>query len=590
MKKTKWMLYAKRADFKAIADKYGIDQVTARIIRNRDVITDEQIRSYLHGTEEDLYDPSMMRDACRAASILKEKIREGKKIRIIGDYDIDGVCAVAILYRVLSGLGAVVDYEIPDRITDGYGLKRRLVEYAIEEQVDTILTCDNGIRAVDEIRFAKENGMTVIVTDHHQPGPELPPADAVLDPCRKDETYPFSGICGAVVAWKLMQVLTGDMLRSYLDLAAFATVGDVMDLQNENRIIVRLGLSILRHADRIGLKALIEENGLTGKEIKAYHIGFILGPCINAGGRIDTAKRSLALLLSEDPAEASRLARELVRLNVIRRELTEEGLERAIRILEGDREDESDEAVPDVVRLTTPEDKVLVVYLPDCHESVAGIIAGKLRERYYRPSIVLTDAQEPGIVKGSARSIEGYHMHDALEESSDLLLVFGGHPMAAGLSLQKENLAAFARFLNEHCTLTGDALIQKQLIDVPVPMYYLNEKLIREFDLLEPFGKGNEKPVFALKNVSLSGGKILGSSGNTFKCMIEDETGTRLEGIWYGNTSELILEFWERWGREQTGRLMRGQENTIRAAVLYYPQINHYRGWTNIQLRILSFA
>lgn len=588
MRKTKWMLCAKKADFKAIAEKFGIDQVTARVIRNRDVIGDEQIRMYLHGTLQDLHDPAGMKDAPEAAGILRCKIQEGKKIRIIGDYDIDGVCATAILYLVLTGLGADVDYEIPDRIIDGYGLKRRLIEYALEDGVDTILTCDNGISALEEISFAKQNGLTVIVTDHHQPGSELPMADAVMDPCREDDTYPFSGICGAVVAWKLMQLLTGDILSEYLDLAAFATIGDVMDLRDENRVIVRQGLESIRDTHRIGLQALIRENGLQGKEIRAYQIGFILGPCINASGRIDTARRSLALLLTGNYDEADELAKDLVKLNSIRRDLTDEGLERAISILEGGADPAG--AAGEEPPLTRAGDRVLVVYLPGCHESVAGIIAGKLRERYYRPVLVLTDAGEEGLVKGSGRSIEAYHLFRALQGCDHLLVKYGGHPMAAGLTLRKEDLSDFARLINENCELTDDELVEKQKIDVAVPMYYLNEDLVEELSVLEPFGKGNERPLFALRSVRITGGRICGAAGSTFKCVFRDDTGKSLEGIWFGDTKELMRFFWDRWGIEQTRLMMHGQENEIRADVLYYPQINEYMGWKSIQLKIVAFS
>lgn len=611
MRKSNWTIYSKRADFKAIAETFGIDQVTARVMRNRDVIGDEQIRKFLSGDAKDLYNPALLKDADKAVSILREKIRGGKKIRIIGDYDIDGVCATAILYEVLTLLGADVDYEIPDRVVDGFGLKERLVRFAIDEQVDTILTCDNGISAVTAVDLAKENGLTVIITDHHQPGEQLPRADAVVDPCQADDPYPMDGICGAVVAWKLMQLLTGSSLMEYIDLAAFATVGDIMKLQDENRIIVRLGLEKLANTERIGLRALIRENGLTGKKLQAWQIGFILGPCINAGGRIDTAKRSLQLLLTRDEQEAETLAKDLVSLNVTRREMTTQGLEQAITLLEhpplgkngslpeqsaagqsavGDPSVEQAVANTDLFYETysTMEDRVLVVYLPDCHESVAGIIAGKIRERYYKPALVLTNAHEEGMVKGSGRSIEGYHMFRELTACDDLLVNYGGHPMAAGFSLKKDDLAAFARRLNENCTLTSEQLLEKRMIDMRLPMYYLTEGLIEELSLLEPFGNGNEKPVFGLKGVTISDGMIRGAQHNTFTCMITDETGKSLKGIWFGDTKELIKGFWEKWGMDKTRALMKGQACDIKASILYEPQINEYRGWKSIQLRIVD--
>ena len=601
-RESKWRLQCKKADFNEIGRKYGIDPVLARIIRNRDVVGDEAVYKYLKGDLSCLNDPSSLKDANKAVSILKAKISEGKKIRIIGDYGIDGVCSTAILFLVLSGLGADIDYEIPDRIIDGYGLNMRLVEYAKEEGVDTILTCDNGISAVEQIAYAKECGMTVIVTDHHQPGDVLPPADAVIDPWRKDDKYPFKGICGAVVAWKLMQLLTGELLDEYVDLAGFATVGDVMDLQDENRIIVKRALWELAEPDRIGMKALIEANALTGKEIKSYHIGFILGPCINAGGRLDTAKRALNLILSEDMDEAMGLAEDLVRLNAERKKLTDAGVKAAISLLEknagdempdlipGGEEDEAEE-LPEAVGgfANSGTDKVIVVYLPSCHESIAGIIAGRLRERYYRPSIVLTDSSSEGMIKGSARSIEEYHMYEGLCGCREYLAGFGGHPMAAGLSLKRENLEAFTKAINDNASLSADDLMEKKMIDVPVPIWYLKEDFIDSLSLLEPFGKGNEKPQFATRKVSLSNGKILGKNHNVFKCMITDEAGVSVDGIWFGDIKELVLSFWKMWGREETGRLMHGEENGIKADILYYPQVNEFRGWKTVQVNVLEF-
>ena len=568
--KEKWVVAAKKADFNALGKKFGIDPVIARLIRNRDIIGEEQMQLYLHGTLSDIPDPHLLADADRAAVILKEKIAAGARIRIIGDYDIDGVTATYVLIRCLTSLGARADTYIPDRVLDGYGIHDHLVQRAIEDGIDTILTCDNGIAASSEIRKAKEAGLTVIVTDHHEVPVEekdgericiLPPADAVVNPRRPDCPYPNKNICGAVVAWKVMQVLYDvmgkdpEVLWSLVDIAAIATVGDVMDLVDENRIIVREGLKKLRQTENVGLRALIRACGLQDGPISAYHIGFILGPCINASGRIDTAARSLALLCAEDRQEAERIAGELTDLNESRKSMTEAGKEEAVRLVEEG---------------SLREDRVLVVYLPDCHESIAGIIAGRLREKYYRPVFVLTPGENG--VKGSGRSIEAYSMYEEMSKCADLLEQFGGHPMAAGLSMKRSNVVRFRKRLNENCTLTEDQLTPKVTIDVPMPVSYVTRPLIDQLRLLEPFGKANPKPVFAQKNLSCRNMRIVGKNRSVVRMTAEDENGYQIEAVYFGD-AEAFIE--------------RAAASPIH--VIYYPEINRWQGLEKLQITITNY-
>ena len=566
----KWVVAAKKADFNALGKKFGIDPVIARLIRNRDIIGEEQMQLYLHGTLSDIPDPHLLADADRAAVILKEKIAAGARIRIIGDYDIDGVTATYVLIRCLTSLGARADTYIPDRVLDGYGIHDHLVQRAIEDGIDTILTCDNGIAASSEIRKAKEAGLTVIVTDHHEVPMEekdgericiLPPADAVVNPRRPDCPYPNKNICGAVVAWKVMQVLYDvmgkdpEVLWSLVDIAAIATVGDVMDLVDENRIIVREGLKKLQQTENVGLRALIRACGLQDGPISAYHIGFILGPCINASGRIDTAARSLALLCAEDRQEAERIAGELTDLNESRKSMTEAGKEEAVRLVEEG---------------SLKEDRVLVVYLPDCHESIAGIIAGRLREKYYRPVFVLTPGENG--VKGSGRSIEAYSMYEEMSKCADLLEQFGGHPMAAGLSMKRSNVVRFRKRLNENCTLTEDQLTPKVTIDVPMPVSYVTRPLIDQLRLLEPFGKANPKPVFAQKNLSCRNMRIVGKNRSVVRMTAEDENGYQIEAVYFGD-AEAFIE--------------RAAASPIH--VIYYPEINRWQGLEKLQITITNY-
>lgn len=568
----KWVVAAKRADFRGIGQMFGIDPVIARLIRNRDIEGVENIRTYLYGTLEELPSPWLMKDMEKAVDILTNKIQEHKKIRIIGDYDIDGVTSTYILLKGLKKLGGLADTYIPDRIIDGYGMHKELILRANKDGIDTIVTCDNGIAASQEIALAKELGMTVIVTDHHEiPYEEtdngrlyrIPCADAVIDPKQTDCTYPSKNICGAVTAWKLVWALherTGfpkSEIMEFLEFAAIATVGDVMDLQGENRIIVKEGLKKLPNTANYGLRALIQANGLEGGRISSYHVGFVLGPCINASGRLDTASRSLALFLSSDAEEAARLAGDLTDLNQSRKALTEQGKEQAVKLVE---------------ETSLGKDRVLVVYLPDCHESLAGIIAGRIRERYHKPAFVLTKAENG--VKGSGRSIENYSMYEELVKCADLLDKFGGHPMAAGLSLQEENVNAFRKRLNENCTLTEAELTPKVVIDVPMPLSYANKELIHQISYLEPFGKGNTKPLFAQKGLRVLGLRILGKNHNVAKMKLMDQEGKVTDAVYFGEAEE-FKAYVDR--KEQI-------------SVTYYPEINSYQGRETLQAVISNYC
>ena len=565
------MVAAKRADFKGIGERFGIDQVTARIIRNRDVIGEKAIEKYLHGSRKDFYSPWLLKDMEKAVAILQEKIENRNRIRIIGDYDIDGVMTTYILLESLRGLGWDVDMMIPNRITDGYGINEHLIEQAWQEGRDTIITCDNGIAAVTQIRKAKDLGMTVIVTDHHEVPFEdleggrkeiLPPADAIVNPKQKACSYPFAGLCGAVVAMKVMEALYEkmapevDLVDKMLPLAGIATIGDVMDLQDENRILVKEGLQRLHHTTNLGLQELIRVNNLEPENISPYHIGFILGPCLNASGRLDTAKRALQLLLADSREEAAVLAGDLKNLNESRKEMTAQGLEKAIEQVES---------------TSMMEDTVLVVFLPECHESLAGIIAGRLRERYHKPSFVLTRGEEG--VKGSGRSIESYSMYEKLCECKEYLTKFGGHPMAAGLSLEEENVERFRRKLNEQSGLTEEDLVEKVTIDVPMPIHYIRKDLVQELSLLEPFGKGNEKPLFAQKNLWVSQMRVFGKNRNVVKMRLTDENGYPMDGVYFGNGDEFAEE----------GRGKR------KISIVYYPDINMYQGRESLQVIIRHY-
>ena len=583
----RWVLLRKGADFEAIGKKYQISPRLACLIRNRDVIGEEAVDRYLNGTISDLYDGMLMKDMDKAVDILKEKILEDKKIRVIGDYDIDGVNATYILLEGLERLGADVDSDIPDRISDGYGLNRHLVERAYEAGVDTLITCDNGIAAADEIAYGKEMGMTVIVTDHHevpfdeQDGEKryrIPPADAVMDPKQPDCLYPFKGLCGAAVAYKLMEALWESMGKDSADLddlienVAIATIGDVMDLEDENRIFVKEGLQMLRRTKNPGLKALIECTGIDKNSLNSYHIGFVLGPCINASGRLDTAKRALELLRAGTQKEADILAGDLKSLNDSRKDMTEEAVKQAEEQVE---------------TTTISKDKVLVVYLPDCHESLAGIVAGRIRENYYKPVFVLTDAEEG--VKGSGRSIDGYHMYEELNKCKELLTKFGGHRLAAGLSLPKENVGKFREMLNKKCTLTEEEMKEKVTIDMEMPFGCVTEGLVKELELLEPFGKGNTKPVFAARDVTLLGARILGKNRNVLKLQVQDVNGCRIEAMLFHHADDFLGKLEEQYGKTEVEALLKGRGRQIRISMTYYPDINEYMGKKTPQIVVTHY-
>ena len=568
----KWVVAAKKADFNQIGQQFHIDPVIARLIRNRDVVGEEKIREYLLGTVEEIPSPWLMKDMEKAVDILERKIQQQAKIRIIGDYDIDGVTSTYILLKGLTRIGANVDTYIPDRVADGYGIHEHLIDRAGKDGIDTIVTCDNGIAAAAEIQMAKDKGMTVIVTDHHEiPYREengerqviLPPADAILNPKQYDCPYPNKNLCGAVVAFKYITALYERFgvpekeLEDYYELAAIATVGDVMDLQGENRILVKEGLRRLKETKNPGLQELIRANALEDAKITAYHIGFVLGPCINASGRLDTAARSLQLLNAQTIEEAAKLAGDLTALNQSRKALTEKGKEEAIRLIE---------------TTDLKNDRVLVVYLPDCHESLAGIIAGRLREKYHKPAFVLTRGETSA--KGSGRSIESYSMYEELVKCADLMVQFGGHPMAAGLSIKEENIEAFRRQLNENCTLTEEDLRPKIVIDVPMPVSYITKELVEQISLLEPFGKGNTKPVFAQKALRVLDSSILGKNKNVVKVKLLDPQGVPMEGIYFGEAEEFA------------GFLK--EHDTI--AVTYYPEINRFRGRESLQIIIQNYC
>ena len=572
------MVQTKRADFNGLAKELGVSPVSVRIMRNRGMETKEAMERYLSGTLDGLYDGALMKNMGEAVAVLIKKLREEKRIRIIGDYDIDGVCASYLLLTGLrraerelgKGTGPAgstrIDYEIPDRVRDGYGINEAIIRQAAADGVDTLVTCDNGIAAAKEISLAKELGMTVVVTDHHEVPVEeerqvLPPADVVVDPKQEGETYPFREICGAVVAYKLVEKLyeasgvPREEWRELLEFAAIATVGDVMRLQDENRILVKYGLKQMARTRNLGLRKLVEKTGLDITDLSAYHIGFVIGPCLNAGGRLQTAKAALRLFLSEDEAEAERLAEELKELNDIRKDMTKKG---------------EDEAIAQV-ETQYMEDKVLVVFLPDCHESLAGIIAGRVREHFHKPSIVLTRSGD--MVKGSGRSIEPYHMFRELTKVRELLPKFGGHPMAAGLSIKEEDVPEFRRRLNENAVLTEEDFIPRVWIDVPMPLEYVTEGLVEELKRLEPFGQGNEKPLFAQKGLMIRSLRVLGKNRNVVKLGLVTDTGLSMDGLLFGDGDAIQ--------RELAGK--------DRIDIVYYPDINEYNGNRTLQAVIRNY-
>ncbi|WP_346996799.1 single-stranded-DNA-specific exonuclease RecJ [Coprococcus comes] len=582
-----WVLLRKGADFQHISEKFHISPRVASLIRNRDVIGDDAIEKYLNGTIADLYDGMLMKDMDKAVAVLGEKIKENAKIRIIGDYDIDGIQSTYILLEGFRMLGADVDSDIPDRMKDGYGLNRNLIDRALEADVDTIITCDNGIAAAEEIAYAKSMGMTIVVTDHHEvPYTEigagrryiLPEADAVVDPKQEDCTYPFKGLCGAAVAYKLVEALMEAMGKDAEDAdylmenVAIATIGDVMDLVDENRIFVKQGLDMLKRTENLGLKALMGCTGVNVDKLSPYHIGFVIGPCMNASGRLDTAKRALELLEAKKVAEADLLAGDLKALNDSRKDMTAQAVEEAFIQVENSELKDAD---------------VLVVYLPECHESLAGIVAGRIREKYYRPVFVLTKGAEG--LKGSGRSIETWHMYEGLNRVKHLLSKFGGHKMAAGLSMPEENLEQFRKEINEKSGITPEDLNEKIAIDMQLPFECVNEKFIGELAVLEPFGKGNARPVFAERQVQVESARILGKNKNVLKLQVKDLHGTRMDAMYFGDVNTFVEYVREKFGDIACECLMRGHGHGIVMAFTYYPDINEYQGVRKPQIVIQNY-
>ena len=583
----KWIEIRKGGNFMEMAKKYGIDPLIARIIRNRDIIDEKEITEYLYGGKEALHNPHLLKDVDKAAEIIAEGIAGKKAMRIIGDYDIDGVNATYILLEGIRRCGGNVDAAIPDRMKDGYGINEHLIEQALSDRKELLITCDNGIAAINEINFAKEKGMTVVVTDHHEipycnteQGKEFlqSNADAIVNPKQKDCLYPCKGICGAVVAWKLVQVLYERMdipveeADIFIENAGFATVGDVMDLTGENRILVKLGLKALEHTKNSGMKALIAKNKLSDKTLSAYHIGFVLGPCINASGRLDTAKRSLELLLERDEVKASALAGELVELNESRKYMTQQETQKALEQIEKEERE---------------KDKVLVVYLPECHESLAGIIAGRIREAYQRPVFGLTKGEEG--VKGSGRSIEAYSMFDKMTEVAELFTKYGGHPMAAGLSMREEDIDKLREQLNQKAELSEEDMAEVVRLDAVLPMSYFTVDTIRQLRVLEPCGKSNTKPVFADRNIKITRASIVGVNRNVLKLHLLDSKGNPVAGVYFGEVEKFLTFLSEKFGSEEVDAAMHGKENSIQFAAVYEPAVDTYSGRESVQAIIRRF-
>ena len=585
----KWMLHNKRGDFKEIGEKYGIDPVIARIMINRGVKEDEGIRRYLQGTLEDLYEPTLLLDMEKAVNLLIHAIDKKEVIAIASDFDVDGIFSSMILHTAFTTVGADCFVETPNRVTEGYGLNQRIVDDAVKKGAGLLITCDNGIAALDAVSYAKEKGLTVVVTDHHEvPFEEQedgsrvyikPEADAIVNPKQKECTYPFSKLCGAGVTFKLSQVLyrhygiDETKLKPLIEYAAIATVADVMDLEDENRILVKCGLEMLKHTNNKGLRAILEVNNLLDRDIKAYHIGFIIGPCFNAAGRLETVKAALDLLMCQDDREANIMASDLKALNESRKDMTRKGEEQAIALIE-----ESD----------IIDDKILLVKLEDCHESLVGIIAGRIRERYHKPVLIFVDVEEG--IKGSGRSIEAYNMFEELLKCKDLLGRFGGHPMAAGLSLPSENLDELRRRLNENTTLTEEDFRAKVMIDVPMPIDYITENLVEQLNILEPFGKGNEKPLFAEQHFRIISGAIIGKNKNVFKAKVANPQNARMDAIYFGDIEQFTTFLKEEYGEEEYTKMMHGEENGIDIGFTYYPSINEYNGRKTVQIVIENYA
>lgn len=581
----KWFLQTKKADFNGIAKKYNISPITARLMRNRDVISEKEINQYLNGTINEISSPWLFKGMDKAVNILSIKINNENKIRIICDYDVDGICSGYILHTCLKYLGADVDVVVPHRIEDGYGINERLIQQAYDQGVDTIVTCDNGIAAIKQIEYAKELGMTVVVTDHHEIVFEesngekkyiLPNADAIVDHKQIDCQYPFKELCGAMVAFQFMRALFENMhvserfILKLLPYGAMATVCDVVELKGENRIIVKEGLEALKINNDIGINTLINQCKLNKKNLDSYHFGFILGPCLNASGRLDTAKKAMDLLECEDEKYAEVLAEALKKLNDERKDLTEKGTKEAIEKAE------------------QLGDSVLVIYLEHCHESIAGIIAGRVREKYNKPTIVLTDAVDG--VKGSGRSIEEYDMYAELTKVKELFTKFGGHKMAAGVSLPKENIDTLRKKLNENCNLTQEDLYLKVWIDMQLPLEYVTMNMIQELSIIKPFGKGNEKPIFAEKHLKINKLQILGKNGNVLKLTITNSSSYTMTAMIFSRVIDFMEFLKNKFGQEEINKALVGEKNNIEIMATYYPTINEFNGNSQIQIVIDRFC
>ncbi len=581
----KWFIRNKKYDYKEIASEFEISEIVAKLLINRDIYEKKDIELFLNPQFDRLNSAELMKDLLKASDIIIQKIKDKKRIRIVGDFDVDGIMSVYILYKGLKSFGAEVDYIIPDRVIDGYGININIVNNAKEEGIDTIITCDNGIAAINQIKHAKELGMTVIVTDHH----DIPyteenntkvylstDADAIINPKQLDCKYPFKNLCGAGIVYRFIRYLS-DRLNlnkkdEYLEFVAIATICDVVDLVGENRIIVRKGLEALNSTKNIGLKALIDMCGVLNKEIGVYHVGFILGPTINASGRLDTALYALELLLTEDMQLAYEMAKNLRDLNDDRRKMTIDGVDKVIDQIEAKKMQKS---------------KVLVVYEPDIHESIAGIIAGRIKDKYNMPTIVLTKGIEG--VKGSARSIEEYNMFEELSKCKDLLNRFGGHSMAAGLSLDEDNIDELRSRLNQYTILTEEDLIPKIYIDMQLPFEYINYKLINEIKILEPYGKGNSKPLFGEKNIRIKKGSLLGAKKNVLKLSLISPRGQRMEGIIFNDIQSCLEDVKSKYGEVQLNNMLNGIENNILVDILYYPEVNEYNGNVSLQVIIKNY-
>ena len=600
---SKWMVSMKKSDFQATASKFGIRDITARLLTNRGITSDEDIEMYLHGDKSLLHDPYELSDIKKGAAIIIDEINKNSAIRVIGDYDVDGICSTYILVSGLRMFGADVDFVLPDRVKDGYGLSVKLVDDAFDAGKSVILTCDNGIAASEQIAHAKEKGMTVVVTDHHEVPVDsdkeiLPEADAVIDPKRRDDKSSFREICGAVVAYKFLQVVATELgrmgeaeVQSFFDemlvFAGLATVCDVMELRDENRVIVKESLKRIADSKNIGLRALINVNKLEADAMTAFHYGFVIGPCLNASGRLDLASRAMSLFLEEDYNKAVSIATDLKNLNDSRKDMTVKGVDRASDLIDIEI---SGDGLP----------KVLVVFLPEVHESIAGIIAGRIREKYNRPTIILTEAakedddqdgQTVKMAKGSGRSIEKYDMFAELSKVKELFAKFGGHKMAAGLSLPVENIEELRKRLNENCSLSEEDFVPVLHLDMALPFSAVDEDLIYEFSLLEPFGNGNTKPVFANRNVKLLSGRILGKNKNCGKYRVSDDSGKVYEMMYFGDMDGFHEFLKSSFGDGAVDDLYNGYtDGSMMIKTAYYPNINSYMGKNTIQMVMSDYC